>query len=441
MRKNLAILALLLSPIFCDTLPAADILREADARIERYRTGEVVLRLIAPSGRPLGEGTRVSLEQTRHAFLFGSNIFMLDKCRTPEENAAYEKQFVSLLNYATLPFYWWRYEPEQGKPRYSETERTAAWCQQHQITMKGHPLAWNWRDPAWLPRDPEAAMRLQLGRVEACVTRFKGVIDFWDVVNEATDYGRAEPSENSPILTEAIRRMGGPAFLQAAFRKAREANPRAALLINDYRTDTAYADRVISRLVDESSRPLYNVIGIQSHQHTDPWSPEEIWEVCERFAVFGRPLHFTETTFLSGQAGWELKKQTPHFKWMSSPEGEQRQAELVERFYTVLFSHPAVEAITWWDFSDQGAWQGAPAGLLREDMSPKPAYEALRKLIRGKWWTHAEANLDSRGEARFRGFYGDYRLRIEAGGRTLTGAFSFDKTTRGTLDVRLSESD
>lgn len=126
---------------------------------------------------------------------------------------------------------------------------------------------------------------------------------------------------------------------------------------------------------------------------------------------------------------------------MSSPEGEQRQAELVERFYTVLFSHPAVEAITWWDFSDQGAWQGAPAGLLREDMSPKPAYEALRKLIRGKWWTHAEANLDSRGEARFRGFYGDYRLRIEAGGRTLTGAFSFDKTTRGTLDVRLSESD
>ena len=47
------------------------------------------------------------------------------------------------------------------------------------------------------------------------------------------------------------------------------------------------------------------------------------------------------------------------------------------KFYTALFAHPAVQAITWWDFSDLGAWLGAPAGWLRRDMSPKPVYDRL----------------------------------------------------------------
>ncbi|MCD6507549.1 hypothetical protein J7M22_13115 [Candidatus Poribacteria bacterium] len=50
----------------------------------------------------------------------------------------------------------------------------------------------------------------------------------------------------------------------------------------------------------------------------------------------------------------------------------------------MLFSHPSVEAITWWDFSDRGAWQGTAAGFLRKDMSPKPAYERLTELVKGK---------------------------------------------------------
>ena len=48
----------------------------------------------------------------------------------------------------------------------------------------------------------------------------------------------------------------------------------------------------------------------------------------------------------------------------------------------MIFSHPAVEAITWWDFSDRGAWQRAPAGFLRDDLSPKPAYERLQQPVK-----------------------------------------------------------
>ncbi len=432
------VIRLFLVVLLCGgSLRAADILRDADARIRRYRTGELVLRVTDPSGRPLPKGAKVQIEQTRHSFLFGSNIFALGKCKTAEDNAAYENAFADLLNYATFPFYWWTYEPVEGQPDYAGTERIVQWCRQHNIQTKGHPLAWNYFDPSWLPHDPEQAMRAQMDRVGKCATKFRDEVNFWDVVNEATEFDREETQKNSPVLTEAIRRMGVSDYVRSAFRAVREANPRAVLLINDYRTEADYAEKVISKLTDDAGNPLYNVIGIQSHQHSGAWSVEKIWEVCERFAAFGKPLHFTETTFLSGKLGWELKEQNPDFKWESTPEGERRQAEEVVRFYTILFSHPAVEAITWWDLTDQGAWQGAPCGLLREDMTPKPAYGALKGLIKGKWWTRTEAVVGEGGEAKFCGFFGEYRVAAGEEGRERAATFFFDKTTRGPVTVKL----
>ena len=84
------------------------------------------------------------------------------------------------------------------------------------------------------------------------------------------------------------------------------------------------------------------------------------------------------------------------------------QAEQVTKFYTTLFAHPAVQAITWWDFSDLGAWQGAPAGWLRKDMTPKPVYERLTSLIKGAWWwAQAETATDANGEANVRAFFSE----------------------------------
>ena len=420
-------------------LTEADILGQADARIEQHRKGDAVLKLVSPADKPVASDSPVRIEQTRHAFLFGCNIFKLGKCKTPEDNAAYEKHYAELLNFGTLPFYWWAYERERSKPDDARTEEIVRWCKAHNVTSKGHPLAWNWVDPGWLPDDPEIAMKIQFSRIKRCVRRFKKDITIWDVVNEATHYDRPEPKEKAPKLTEAITKMGVGEYVRQAFKAARLANPEATLIINDYRTDPAYAEKIISQLVDEDGRPLYDVIGIQSHQHGGAWPVTKIWEVCERFGRFGKPLHFTETTFLSGQVGWDLKKKSKEssFKWESTPEGEKRQAAEAVRFYTVLFSHPAVEAVTWWDFTDQSAWQGAPAGLLRADMTPKPVYEQLKKLIKGKWWTKTNAKSRENGEVRFRGLFGDYKNTVGSGDRQMTGTFSFDKETTLPVEVRL----
>jgi endo-1,4-beta-xylanase len=383
----------------------------AAARIEQHRKADATVVVVDAAGKAL-PGAQVEVEQTRHAFLFGCNIFGWGQMPNEKAEQAYRERFSDLLNYATLPFYWWSYERRQGEPNHQHAEEVARWCQQHGILTKGHPLAWNTNDGPWFPDDPDELHRLQLARIDDCVKRFAGLIDRWDVINEVVSYDVVEHSKKGPKSTAMWQKVGPINLLRECFEHARQANPKATLLINDNCTDKRYG-KVIDQGVDAEGKRLYDVIGIQSHQHRGVWPPTKVWRVCEEFARFGVPLHFTETTILSGE-----QRQGETGDWPSTPEGEAYQAEKVARFYTLLFSHPAVEAITWWDFSDQGAWQRAPAGLLYKDMTPKPAYEELKKLIKGAWWTTTRVQTSADGTAALRGFLGDYRITVRIGEKT-----------------------
>jgi len=387
-----------------------DLYAGADARIEKHRKAPAAVSVVDASGKPVA-GAEVVVEQVQHAFLFGSNIFKWGRLPDEALETAYRQRFAELLNYATLPFYWPMYERRRGEPEHERTEQVARWCQEQGIATKGHPLAWNVGDPPWLPDDLEEIRRLQMARIEDCVSRFLGLIDRWDVVNEATHFDRPDfATRRAPKHSAMWKKVGQIEFTRECFTHARKAGPKATLLINDYRTDPAY-EKVIDQLVDDRGRRLYDVIGIQSHMHGGAWPNGKIWEVCERFARFGVPLHFTETTIVSGPRG-------PGGTWQpTTPDGEAQQAREVVRFYTMLFSHPAVEAITWWDFSDYDAWQGAPAGFLRKDMTPKPAYEELKVLIKGKWWTRASLRTGADGRAAFAGFLGNYQVTVTVDGK------------------------
>ena len=92
-----------------------------------------------------------------------------------------------------------------------------------------------------------------------------------------------------------------------------------------------------------------------------------------------------------------------------------------------------MESITWWDLAD-GQWLNAPSGLLRRDGSPKPAYEALHRLVKGDWWlppTTLRTGED--GTLRFGGFLGDYRLSSRGG----TSNLYLDRPGAVAVDVAL----
>lgn len=384
------------------------------ARIQRYRTAEVTLTVLDAAGKPAA-GATVTMSQTRHAFLFGCNGFALKPQDTSPAQQAYQQRFTDLLNFATLPFYWGSFEPQEGKTATDRIRAMAEWFGSRGLATKGHPLCWHQVDPPWLKDRPvEEVQKLQMGRITRDVTAFTGLIERWDVVNEAvvmpTYKGGANP------LAQWCAKLGRVELIKQTFAAARAADPKATLILNDFDTSDKY-EALIRECLD-AGVPV-QVIGIQSHMHSGYWGAQRSWQVCERFARFGKPLHFTELTLPSGEVRKNINWQGRESDWFSTPEGEARQAREVTEFYRTLFSHPAVQAITWWDFSDAGAWLGAPAGLLRKDMTPKPAYEALLKMIKKEWWTGPlTLKADADGKVKFRGFLGAYS--VEAGGQRAT---------------------
>ncbi len=425
---------------------------EALNRIERYRRRDVNLTVKQPDGFP-AQNVTVKINQSKHHFLFGCNIYRWNDGNTKEDRL-YKQRFAELLNYATLGFYWASYEPQKGSTREDHWRQVAKWCKAHDIERKGHPLVWNYADPRWLPDDPQKVFQLQMSRVKREVSHFAEIIDMWDVVNEATAFDRNSFWERSPKLTAMWEKIGQFKMPQIAFETARQANPEAMLVINDYYLRTredAEKDRsirsedreiyedVIRSLKDKAGKPLYDVIGIQSHMHGGAWSTERILNVIDRFAEFNVPLHFTETTIVSGS------RVRGERRWGETTEkGEIKQAEEIERFYRTVYSKPEVEALTWWDFSDDRAWQGAPAGLVRKDMSPKPAYEKLMSLIKGTWWTNEKAQTDSNGKLTIRAFTGTHEVNITTdSGKTIKKTFVLNPGKQAkelTLNLEYSEN-
>lgn len=380
-----------------------------EERIRKYRTGTLTVRVKDAKGKAI-PNAEVKVEQTRHAFLFGCNIFGLSPEDTSDLQRQYQERFAALLNYATLPFYWGSFEPQEGARQYERLEAMARWCREHGIMTKGHPLIWHEVYPRWAPSDPDKAIPLLEARVKDIIPRYRDLIPYWDVLNEAT----SAPRYANTGVGAWIKRDGAVEVVGRAITWAREASKglNTVLLYNDY--DTSEECLALLRGL-QARKMLPDAIGIQSHMHGGTWPLTRVWAVTEEFAKFGLPLHYTETTVLSGPAP------QPGGSRETTEEGERAQAEYVERFYSLLFSHPSVEAITWWDFSDLRAWQNAPAGLVRKDMSPKPAYDRLMALIKGKWWTNAAARTDRNGTCSVRAFQGSHRITVKTpDGRTKT---------------------
>lgn len=405
-----------------------EILASASERIRQSRTAEAELRLVDENGEPL-PNAEVRVQLARHEFRFGCNAFLVNWVADHELRRAYEERFTALLNYATLPFYWAGYERAKDVTQEERLRGMAEWCVRHQLPAKGHPLVWHEVYPRWAHDcpDDEVVARLER-RVKEIVSLFRGSVDIWDVFNEATVSHRFDNAVGRWVATN-----GAVACVEQTLHWAREANPSATLLYNDFNISAEF-EELVAELLDRGA-PL-DAIGIQSHMHKGTWPLERAWQVCETYARFGLPLHWTELTILSGRlkAADDNEWHVRHTDWASTPQGEIEQAKYGTKLYTLLFSHPAVEAITWWDFSDHGSWQRAPSGLVREDMTPKPLYERLYQLVREEWSTDVRTTSDANGEVRLRCFYGRHRVEVAP---HLAGSFDLCRSGERSIEVKL----
>ncbi|MBM4019252.1 MAG: hypothetical protein FJ288_13175 [Planctomycetes bacterium] len=385
-------------------------LRRAAEGVEQFRKSSAAVRVVGADGKAAADAA-VAVELARHDFLFGCNIYKFDRYTLPEQNAAYKRRFAELFNYATVGFYWRWYEPERGKPQYDYTDKVVAWCRERGMRMKGHPLLWGLEAgvPRWSQGQPTPDV--QKARVQEIVRRYAGKIEFWEVVNE-------------PAHARSVK-------IDDPYRWAREADPKAVLIVNDYHVMADGYPPFLKLLQDARAAGVpFDGVGIQAHEpRTMRFPLEQVQRILDKYATLGVPLHVTEFTPASG--GEPITGSHRQGTW-----NEAAQAEYAEKFYRVVFGHPAAAAITWWDLSDQGSWLKG-GGLLRNDLEPKPAYDALWRLIQREWRTRAEGRTDGSGTFAFRGVHGLYRVRVQFGGRTVEGEHRLAKTGPNEWVVRI----
>ncbi len=399
--------------------------------MDRYahRKSQTELTLLDAQGIPMA-GRKVRAVLKKHEFKFGCNIFflpgLLDPNTPPERRAHIRRLWESwsgLFNFGTLPFYQGQYEPKEGITREASLLRTARFLDEQGVAMKGHPLCWHTVSAKWLmDKTDDEVLANQLYRIRRELTAFKPYIHMWDVINEVVIMPIFDHEENA--ISRLCAKMGRVGLVKAVFDQARAIDPNATLLLNDFNTSPKYKELIADCL---AAGVDIDVIGIQSHQHQGFWGEEKLQEVLERFETFGKPIHFTENTFVSGDLmpkhiidlnDWQVPE------WPTTPEGEDRQARDFLSMIDGLFAHPQVEAFTNWDFCD-GAWLGAPAGLVRLDGSHKPSYDAMKQRIWHDWHTDVTLMTDENGKVTVDGFRGEYVLEADG----CEAAFTLDKTT------------
>ncbi|HOD52041.1 MAG TPA: endo-1,4-beta-xylanase [Candidatus Hydrogenedentes bacterium] len=394
----------------------AEMMQRIDAGIERHRKGDMAVQVLDKEGRPVS-GAEVTAVQKTHAFLFGANLFVLGQLATPELNAKYERAFTGIFNFASIPFYWKDLEPEPGVPRFAESapyiwrrpppDILVAWCKAQEITAKGHPLLWHSINPDWMPKEPEALHAAYITRFEEIARRYGNDVAIWDVVNESL-----VSDSKYPLYTP------DQTYVPWAFEQAHRVFPESSLLmINEVMT---VSHRVIGenryyRQIEALLKQGCGIegIGFQFHFFTrdvldkeflsNPgMGPESLFDVYEAFGKFGLPLYITEITIPG-----------------SGPDGPAIQAETVANLYRLWFSVEKMAGITWWNLADNTAYgneNSALGGLADENLDPKPAYQALDRLINHEWKTRFNGVTDAGGRCAFRGFAGNYEISVAVPG-------------------------
>ncbi|MEE0898326.1 MAG: endo-1,4-beta-xylanase, partial [Acutalibacteraceae bacterium] len=365
--------------------------------------------------------------------------FMLDEFETDEKNEKYEINFADVFNMATLPFYWDALEPDRNNPRYDKDspkvyrrptpDLCIEFCEKHGIEPREHALAYDGFFPKWLYEASTEEVKQELERRYSEISeRYADKIRTIEVTNEM-EWQRGKTA----FYDE-------PDFVEWCFKLAEKYFPNNQLGINEH-TSLCWADKC--RATDKYYSYIeanmlkgarIDAVGMQYHlfnKREDEYektrftlNPENLYRHMDLYSNFGKPLQITEVT-------------VPAYSWEA--EDEEIQAEIIEKLYSIWFSHPNVEQIIYWNLVDGYAhlWNPDPeeikasqgnmslgenyyyGGLLRFDLSPKPAYYTIKNLIQNVWHTEETLVTSEKGTCSFRGFYGEYELEFDEDGKTM----------------------
>lgn len=320
----------------------------------------------------------------------------------PDVNAVASKEqwmqaaMYKYFNYGVTgnSFKWSGIQPQHTAPNYTNFENAVRWTQKVGWELRAHTLLWGGDDdhstPGWVRRlpTPQAITDTCKMRVIREVTRYKGIIREYDVINE--------PLTNH---ADSLRNNVGDSILWNCFKWARSADPDAELFINDYNVEynwgqaIEYRDLILK--IKEMGGPVTGV-GMQAH-FWDCCRPnvDELVKNVNIVAEAGLPIRFTE------------------YDWGTNLTQEQQTEDFI-KVLTIAFSHPSITGMISWGLSDDGAWR-ENTGFFDAKHKPKLAADTLLYYTQKKWATNFDSRISGGNPLEFKAYYGHYEIEVAFG--------------------------
>jgi endo-1,4-beta-xylanase len=263
--------------------------------------------------------------------------------------------------------------PSRTQFSFADADAIVNFASAHKIEVRGHTLVWHNQNPQWLIDGKFSRNEISQflrEHIQTVVTRYRGRIYAWDVVNKAIDNNLRR---RETFWLSAL----GEDYIEQAFLWTREADPEAKLCYNDYGGEALRprSDAVYGMLRNLKARGVpIDGVGLQPHfQSERAPNMRDVAPNMRRLAALGLEIHVTE---------FDVRISLP-----PAEQKLQKQAEIYRDYLTMYSSVSSCKAFLTWGFTDKYSWiprrvAGMGAALpFDESYKPKAAYAALNDAL------------------------------------------------------------
>jgi endo-1,4-beta-xylanase len=282
-------------------------------------------------------------------------------------------------------------QPAADRYTFEAADRYVQFGVERHMQVVGHNLVWHSQTGAWVfegadgkPADRDALLARMRDHIRTVVSRYKGKIHGWDVVNEAID-------EDGSLRKSPWQVGIGDDYVAKAFEFAHDADPDAELYYNDFNLEKpAKRAGVIKLVKDLQARKLrIDGVGNQAHWRLDTPTIEEIDRALVELHGTGLKVMYTELdiNLLQNIArGTDPATANPYANGLPDEVQQQLARRYADVFGVFLKHRDAVTRVTFWGLSDADSWlnrgrMNYPL-LWDRQRQPKPAFNAVVDVLR-----------------------------------------------------------
>ena len=189
--------------------------------------------------------------------------------------------------------------PSPTTYNFKHFDQIVSFAQSHGLAVQAHHFVWGedkWL-PAWLKNggyNRQQLLQLMRQHIMTVGGRYKGKISDWSVVNEA--FTRSQHIYG--LHDWWADNIGDQSYIDQAFIWARQADPRAKLILNDFNNESlnSTSDAMYNYIKSAKSRGIpIDGIGMQMHiDGANPPNKDTVIANMQRFAALGVGVYVTE---------------------------------------------------------------------------------------------------------------------------------------------------